>query len=136
MYLKQSDLFLGLGNQFLKQVMTVAEKASFEGSEIVFREDHPADNFFILINGQVSILQEGQVVYTTSAIGEVFGCAGIIGRDSYFLTLQCDQPSVLLRFDRRRVQTLLDNDADNAVLFYRQLASALAHRLHQLYRSH
>jgi signal-transduction protein with cAMP-binding, CBS, and nucleotidyltransferase domain len=134
MYLKQSDLFLGLGHNFLKEFMAIAEKVTFDSGEIVFREGNPANYFYIMISGQISLILSEQVVYTTSRIGEIFGCASIIGRDSYFLTAQCDQPSVLLRCDQRKMHTILESDIDNGFVFFKQLSGALAHRLYQMYQ--
>jgi len=133
MHLKQSGLFLGLGHAFLKEIMAIDEKVTFDGGGILFHEGNPANYFYIMISGQISLIQSGQVVYTTSGIGEIFGCAGIIGRDSYFLTTQCDQPSVLLRFDRRKMKVLLESDMDNGFIFYKNLSGALANRLYQMY---
>ncbi|MBE9544456.1 MAG: cyclic nucleotide-binding domain-containing protein, partial [Proteobacteria bacterium] len=105
MYLKQSDLFTGLGHNFLKQTMAIAEKVSFEKGDFVLKEGEPADCFFILIEGQISLLlgDTGKVVYQSSGLGEVFGFASLIGRDTYFLTARCDGPSVILRIDRRKM---------------------------------
>lgn len=134
MHLKQSDLFLGLGHNFLKEVMAIAEKVTFDSGEILFREEDPANYFYVLISGQIRLILSGQMVYTTSAIGEIFGCASIINRDSYFLTAQCNQPSVLLRFDQQKMRTLLENDIDNGVVFFKQLSAALTDRLYQMYQ--
>ncbi len=40
MYLKQSDLFTGLGHNFLKQTMAIAEKVSFdtENGRLFFKQ--------------------------------------------------------------------------------------------------
>ena len=134
MHLKQSDLFGGLGHPFLKEVMAIAERVAFGGGEILFREGNPADSFYILISGQISLLLSGQVVYTTSGLGEVLGCGCIIGHDSYFLTARCDHPSDLLRIDKRKIQAFLESDLENGVLFFKQLSGALANRLYQMYQ--
>ena len=135
MYLKQSDLFTGLGHNFLKQTMAIAEKVSFEKGATLMKEGEPADYFFILIEGQVSLLlgDAGKKVYQTSGLGEMFGCSSLIGQDTYFLTARCDEPSLALRVDRRKMEKILTDDSDNGLLFFKQLSRAIANRMMTLY---
>ncbi|MBW2436763.1 MAG: cyclic nucleotide-binding domain-containing protein [Desulfobacterales bacterium] len=135
MYLKQSDLFTGLGHNFLKQTMAIAEKVSFEKGAAVLKKGEPADYFFILIEGQVSLLtgDSGKIVYQISGRGEIFGCSSLIGRDSYFLTATCDEPSVALKIDRSKMEKILTADADNERLFFKQLSRAIGDRMMTLY---
>jgi CRP-like cAMP-binding protein len=135
MYLKQSDLFTGLGHNFLKQTMAIAEKVSFKKGATLMKEGEPADYFFILIEGQVSLLlgDAGKQVYQTSGLGEMFGCSSLIGQDTYFLTARCDKPSLALRIDRRKMEKILTDDSDNGLLFFKQLSRAIANRMMTLY---
>jgi CRP-like cAMP-binding protein len=135
MYLEQSDLFTGLGHNFLKQTMAIAEKVSFEKGATVWKEGAPADYFFILIEGQVSLLlgESGKIVYQISGRGTIFGCSSLIGRDSYFLTARCDEPSVALRIDRSKMEKILTADTDNGRLFFKQLSRAIGDRMMSLY---
>ncbi len=135
MYLKQSDLFTGLGHNFLKQTMAIAEKVSFEKGATVLKEGEPADYFFILIEGQVSLLlgDSGKIVYQISGRGEIFGCSSLIGRDSYFLTARCDEASIALRINRSKMEKILTADTDNGRLFFKQLSRAIGDRMMTLY---
>jgi CRP-like cAMP-binding protein len=135
MYLKQSDLFTGLGHNFLKQTMAIAEKVSFEKGATVLKEGEPADYFFILIKGQVSLLlgDTGKIVYQTSGLGEMFGCSCLIGHDTYFLTARCDDASLALRIDRSKMEKIIADDIDNGLLFFKQLSRAIGNRMMTLY---
>jgi CRP-like cAMP-binding protein len=137
MYLKQSDLFTGLGHNFLKQIMAIAENMSFEKGATVMKKGEPADYFFILIEGQVSLLSgdPGKTVYQICDIGEMFGCSSLIGRETYFLTARCDEASVALRIDRKKMEKILTDDTDNGCLFFKQLSRAIGNRLLNLYAS-
>ena len=134
MYLKQSDLFTGLGHNFLKQTMAIAEKVSFDKGATVLKEGEPADYFFILIKGQVSLLlgDTGKIVYQTRGLGEMFGCSSLIGHETYFLTARCDEPSLALRIDRSKMERILSGDIDNGLLFFKQLSSAIGKRMMSL----
>ena len=135
MYLKQSDLFTGLGHNFLKQTMAIAEKESFEKGAVVLKEGEPAHHFFILIEGQISLLfgDTAKTVYQISGLGEIFGCSSLMGRDTYFLTARCDQPSAVLKIDRSKMEKILNDDTDNGRLFYKQLSRAIGNRMMTLY---
>ena len=135
MYLKQSDLFTGLGHNFLKQTMAIAEKVSFEKGATVLKEGEPADYFFILIEGQFSLLSgdSGEIVYQTSDRGEMFGCSSLIGQDTYFLTARCDRPLHALKIDRRKMEKIITDDTDNGLLFFKQLLRAVGNRMATLY---
>lgn len=135
MYLKQSDLFTGLGHNFLKQTMAIAEKVSFEKGDFILKEGEPADYFFILIEGQISLIlgDPGKVVYQSSGLGEIFGFASLIGRDTYFLTARCDGPSVILRIGRKKMEKILTADIDKGCLFFKQLSGAIGNRLMTMY---
>ena len=135
MYLKQSDLFTGLGHNFLKQTMAIAEKVSFEKGVTVLKEGEPANYFFILIKGKVSLLlgDTGKIVYQTSGLGEMFGCSGLIGHDTYFLTARCDDASLALRIDRSKMEKIIADDIDNGLLFFKQLSRAIGNRMMTLY---
>ena len=135
MYLKQSDLFTGLGHNFLKKTMAIAEKVSFEKGATVLKEGEPADYFFILIKGQVSLLlgDTGKKVYQTSSLGEMFGCSSLIGHETYFLTARCDEASLALRIDRSKMEKILADDIDNGLLFFKQLSRAIGNRMKTLY---
>ena len=131
MYLKQSDLFTGLGHNFLKQTMAIAEKVSFEKGATILKEGEPADYFFILIKGQVSLLlgDPAKIVYQSSGLGEMFGCSSLIGHETYFLTARCEEPSFALRIDRRKMEKILADDNDSGLLFFKQLSKAMGNRM-------
>ncbi|MGD8523149.1 MAG: cyclic nucleotide-binding domain-containing protein [Desulfobacterales bacterium] len=136
MYLKQSDLFTGLGHNFLKETMAIAEKVSLAKGEFVFREAEPANHFFILIQGRITLLlgESGTKVYTSSGAGEIFGCSSLIGMDTYFLSAKCEEPSVLLSIDQANMHKILSENVENGFIFFKRLAAALGSRLMQMYR--
>jgi CRP-like cAMP-binding protein len=115
--------------------MAIAEKVSFEKGATVLKEGEPADSFFILIKGRVSLLlgDPAKIVYQTSGLGEMFGCSSLIGQDTYFLTARCDEPSFALRIDRSKMEKILSEDIDNGLLFFKLLARAIGHRMMSLY---
>ncbi len=135
MQLSQSDLFSGLGHQFLKEMMMVAENVAFEDQEIVFREDDKADYFYILTSGRIQLTTTDphHVIYTSESAGDIIGWSSLIGRDRYSLSAAAMGPTVLLRIEQNRMNAILEGDPEVGVRFFKHLAGALGKRLLHLY---
>lgn len=131
MYIQQSDLFWGMNRDFVKEVMDIAEKESYQNGEILFREGDPAANFYILIKGRVrlTIGETGQMVYTVDNAGEAFGWSSLIERDVYSASGECKQETILQKFDSRALLNLLEEDPVNGLIFIKRLAGLIGNRL-------
>ena len=136
MQIKQADLFLGASHHFVREVMAIAEKQSYNADETVFHSGDPADFIFILITGQVRLAagDSGRVVYTSSKTGELFGWSSLIGRPTYSASAHCEANTVLLQIDKKRLQKIIAREPAEGLLFFRQLAGALGDRLMEMYR--
>ena len=131
MYFKQKDLFGSLSNDFVKEVMKVAESGSFQPADMLFHEGDPADWLFILLKGRVKLSfgQTGQVVYVVSNAGEAFGWSSLVGRPSYSASAECVTATKLLKFDKQKIQSIVDKDPANGILLFKNLAATLGNRL-------
>ncbi len=136
MYIKQSELFMGTSMDFVKKFMDISEMSSHEKGEILFRENDPANFFFILLNGRVklSVGQPKQVVYNAARNGEAFGWSSLIGGAVYSASAECLEPTKLLKTDSNKLSGILAKDADNGIIFFKQLAATLGNRLLETYK--
>jgi CRP-like cAMP-binding protein len=136
MYIKQSDLFRGTSMDFVKKFMDISQTASHPKGEILFRENDSAKFFFILLNGcvKLSVGEPEQVVYLAKTNGEAFGWSSLIGGNVYSASAECLEVSILLKTDRDKLSRILDEDAENGIIFFKQLAAALGNRLLQMYQ--
>ena len=136
MYMKQSDLLKGLGKDFLKEVMEVAEKRTHPKGHLIFREGERADHFYILLKGRVRITigETSHKVYTVDHPGEVFGWSSLVGREGYSGSAECREPTTLLRIGLEKLEVLFEKDKKSEAIFFRQLARGLGARLIQSYR--
>jgi len=136
MYIKQSDLFMGTSMDFVKKFMDISEMSSHKKGEILFRENDPANFFFILLNGRVklSVGQPKQVVYNATRNGEAFGWSSLIGGAVYSASAECLEPTKLLKTDSNKLSGILAEDADNGIIFFKQLAATLGNRLLETYK--
>jgi CRP/FNR family cyclic AMP-dependent transcriptional regulator len=136
MYIKQSELFMGTSMDFVKKFMDISEMSSHKKGEILFGENDPANFFFILLNGRVklSVGQPKQVVYNAARNGEAFGWSSLIGGAVYSASAECLEPTKLLKTDSNKLSGILAEDADNGIIFFKQLAATLGNRLLETYK--
>ena len=135
MYIKQSELLKGTSMDFVKKFMDICETCSHNKGDIIFRENDPAKFFFILLNGcvKLSVGDPEQAVYRAQANGEAFGWSSLIGGDVYSASAECLEATKLLKTDRDKLSRILEEDAENGIIFFKQLAATLGKRLLQTY---
>lgn len=136
MFIEQPEIFIGLSEDFIKVVMKLAVKESYEKGDFIFHESDPADNYYILLRGQVrlSIGDSGQVVFALKHPGDAFGWSSLVGRDFYSASAECVETSELLKIERDELHGVLKSDTANGLLFYQHLAASLGERLLRSYK--
>ena len=135
MYFKQGDIFWGMKNEFVGEIMKLAVNKSYKTGDMLFRTGDPADHFYIMTKGQIklSIGDAGHVVYIVSKAGEAFGWSSLIGRDAYSATAECLSSTNLLKLNGEELQKILEKDSDNGMIFFKRLSMVLGNRLLQSY---
>ena len=136
MYIKQSELFMGTSMDFVKKFMDICAMSSHKKGEVLFRENDPAKFFFILLSGRVrlSVGEPQQVVYNAECNGEAFGWSSLIGGDVYSASAECLEPTKLLKTASHKLSMILDEDTENGIIFFKQLAATLGNRLLETYK--
>jgi CRP-like cAMP-binding protein len=136
MYIRQSDLLLGTSMDFVKKIMEVSHMISHEKGEILFRENDPAQSFFILLNGRVklSIGEGNRAVYDIGKNGEAFGWSSLIGRENYSASAECVEQTKLLVMDCNKLDKILEEDPSNGIIFFKHLSATLGNRLLEIYK--
>jgi len=136
MYIKQSELFMGTSMNFVKKFMDISEMSSHKKGEVLFSENDRAEIFFILLNGRVRLSagKPKQVVYNAERNGEAFGWSSLIGRKVYSASAECLEPTKLLKTSSKQLAVILEEDPENAMIFFKQLSATLGNRLLEMYR--
>ena len=132
MYLKQKDIFWAMAKDFVKEIMGISVTESHKQGELLFREGDPANTFYVLLKGRVklSLGETGQIVYIVSNAGEAFGWSSLIGREVFSASAECMAPTKLLKFDKQKLQKILEKDPANSHILYKRLAEILGIRFH------
>jgi CRP-like cAMP-binding protein len=136
MYFKQKDIFWGMSKEFAKEIMKISVIESHQVGELLFREGDPANSFYVLLKGAVklSLGENGQVVHVVSKAGEAFGWSSLIGRKNYSASAEFMAATKLLKFNREKLQNVMEKDTANSLTLFKRLAEILGNRLLQSYR--
>ena len=136
MFIKQSELFTGIRMDFVKKFMDISEMSSHKMGEVLFRENDPAKFFFILLNGRVrlSVGEPQQAVYNAERNGEAFGWSSLTGGDVYSASAECLEPTKLLKTASDELSSILEEDTENGLIFFKHLAATLGKRLLETYK--
>ncbi len=136
MFIKQADLFWGMDKNFVKQVMDLTKKETYEEGAYIFHEGEPADHFFIMLTGRIKLITGTQVhaVYLVNHAGEAFGWSSLIDRDAYSASAECAKPTKLLKISKDEFYKVMEKDPANGLIFFKRLAGMIGNRLLMSYR--
>ncbi len=137
MVLTQGELFWGMDNDFVKNVMDKTHKVTASEGDILFKEGEAAWDFYILLKGRVklSIGDNGPAVYIAKDPGQVVGWSTLLGREAYSATAQSLEASVLLKIGKQDFLRELQQVPSSEALLYKRLAVMLGERLIAVYPS-
>jgi CRP-like cAMP-binding protein len=135
MYLKQKDIFWGMGKGFVKEIMEISVTESHKEGDWLFHGGDPANAFYMLLKGRIKLRlgETGHVVYVVSKAGEAFGWSSLIGRESFSASAECMTQTKLLKIHKDQLQKILEKDPANSLILFKRLAEILGNRLLQSY---
>jgi len=112
--LTSQEVFGFLLPEQVSAISDAAEKVSFTAGDPVYHKGQKAENFFIVLDGEVTLKLPGaggvNVVIDQLRRGDVFGGALGYGRDAYALSAQCTGDAHVLRVKHAALKNLMDRD--------------------------
>jgi len=78
--LKSSPIFGQLPVDIVKKMAEALEERSFMAGEIIMRQDHPSEAFYMLLSGSALAVRDGKEVKRYTQAGEYFGERSLIGK--------------------------------------------------------
>jgi CRP/FNR family transcriptional regulator, cyclic AMP receptor protein len=130
-------LFQGLNPTTLKQVETISEKHSYAAGTFIFQSGESARYLYILEKGRIRLRfsEGGQVAYTLTDAGEIFGWSSIVNQATYTLSAQTVSDVNIVQLESKKLETILAGDPSSAMMFYRHLAEFIGQRLFNSYKA-
>lgn len=116
--IRHLDLFKSLSEEGLDAVLAQAQSSRLQEGEFAFRQGDIAERFFLLLHGQLKVMQttpDGeQIVVRYVSPGEIFGIAHAMGRPDYPATAIAVKESLLLAWPSAVWGPLMQGNANLA----------------------
>jgi CRP-like cAMP-binding protein len=134
--LREFQLFEGLKEGELKEIVPLCQERSYEDGSVVFTAGGSAEDVYMLRTGRVSILLELVIydlearadVYTIEE-GETFGWSALVPPHKLTATARCQRPCDVVTINGRQLLDLLNNNRDIGFVVMRNLCRVISARL-------
>src|ERR1044071_5391375 len=116
--LRSSDLFQGLSDEELKQLMDMAEPVSLRAGDILLRQGEPGDAAYVVIHGDFEVQkQSGQSLIKIDVRnpGDVVGEMALLSRGPRNATLIAKTDGEVLRIPQEAFEKLLSSSTTAAM---------------------
>ena len=136
MIIREIDLFEGMNEEIEQELAKVMEGESYNSGEVIIKEGAAADNFYILQTGALNVKVAGARQTTHVAIrpGEAVGWSSLAGRETYSASVECAEPSKLVKINKDKLDQVLRRYPGAGLLFYKRLAGLVGDRLIKCYQ--
>lgn len=135
MQLRQGDLFRAMEIEFVRSITELSEPISSKAGDKLFKVGDPAEFFYILLKGSVTMERGKGKWYTAKQPGEIFGWSALIHRKEFAASAACDGDCELLRIESEPFLKLLEGSPANKAVLYEQLAKMIGNQLLDVYLS-
>ena len=135
MIIREVDLFEGMSEEIEQELAKVMEGESYSSGEVIIKEGAAADNFYVLQTGALNVKVAGARQTTHVAIrpGEAVGWSSLAGRETYTASVECSEPSKLVKINKDKLDQVLRRYPGAGLLFYKRLAGLVGDRLIKCY---
>lgn len=117
---KNNNIFGNLTDEMIDKILPLAEKATFEKDDFVFKEGDVVESFYMIKRGTVLIEQKltDKMTVTAGTIteGESFGYSSIFSEGVYSTNAVCSDQCEILVINGEKINDLLK--ADHSMGFY------------------
>jgi CRP/FNR family transcriptional regulator, cyclic AMP receptor protein len=123
--LSSFSFFRTIDQTNLNSVIQYFKLQNYKKSEIILRKGDPGGFFYIVVSGQVEILNDAAIPISSLKRGEVFGEMSLICEENVGATVQASSDSQLLAIGHKHFNTILQKYPALQMYFTRLLARRL-----------
>jgi CRP-like cAMP-binding protein len=123
--LRQMSAFGALSDAFIERLLTQGQLLRLKKGEILYRKGEPADCFFIVMQGHVTVYDDtdlGRHVIRTTDTGESVGFPAMIGLRPRLFSGEASCTCSLLRISSSTFAELYDWDPQQFAIFFMNLS--------------
>ncbi len=129
-----TPLLRGLPQTDMEFLESVAARVEFESGDLIFEEDDPADNFYLITSGRVGLEVTpptgGPVLVETLGPGDLLGVSWLFPPHRWNWRARALADTTSVRFDSAAVRARCESNVDLALHVYRSVAEEAVRRLH------
>jgi CRP-like cAMP-binding protein len=107
--LQKAQIFQGVRTESLARVAAIAEEANYEARHLLFSENDAAESMFVLIEGEIALLRNGQETEKVGA-DRVVGALSVLAGGAYAETAVATQHVRALRIDQQDFYDAMADD--------------------------
>ncbi len=124
--LSNFPFFRNISPKNLTEILQTATLHTFEKNSIIIRKGEPGRNFYVVISGEVNVLNETGISISTLGRGEVFGEMSLICDEKVGATIQAKETTSILDIDQDHFKYLMDKYPVLQRYFTRLMAQRLS----------
>jgi CRP-like cAMP-binding protein len=107
--LQKAPIFQGIRTESLARVAAIAEEVSYEARQLLFRENDAADALFVLLEGEVTLLRNGQETQKLGA-NQVVGALALLAGEPHAESAVATRPTQALQIDEQEFYDAMAED--------------------------
>jgi len=131
--LREQPFFEGMDEQHIELITGCAKNVRFPEGQYIFREGDPANQFYLIRNGLVSVQcmvpHRGVTTVQTVGQGEVLGWSWLFPPHRWHFDARVQQETHALEFDGKCLRGKCDNDHDLGYELFRRFIEIVGERL-------
>jgi len=126
--LQRYSMFGGLLEDQIDVIIPMMEKNNYAAGDVIIVEGTPNDKVFFIIEGKVSIVKEGKVLYEMTQ-GDTFGEMEVLDVMPCTATVRADTDVAVMSISNRSLREIYKNDIKSYSLLIMNLARDISRRL-------
>jgi CRP/FNR family transcriptional regulator, cyclic AMP receptor protein len=126
--LRTIPLFREIGDKHLSALLKMFVRESLPAGQVLFRTGDTDSRIRILVDGEVTLSEEGQATFVLKPMMLIGELGGITGTPRN-TTATTSMPTKVLAVDGKKLRTFFESNADTAVVFYRTLLDVVSEKI-------
>jgi CRP/FNR family cyclic AMP-dependent transcriptional regulator len=138
--LKRCEVFVGLSDSDLQKIAALSswQRSTYNAGDFIFREGAVSNNFYVLEDGEISLLLAShkggtkeliQVAVDTVTRGDVFGWSSLVAPHTRNMSAICIKRSTMVAVSGMELNELMDRNHSLGYEVTKSLAQVIAKRL-------
>lgn len=137
-YLKSHKRFKQLSDELIKQLSDAGRALTFKQGEHLFAQDQPADHFYIVVNGTVSVeipaIYGPPLVVQSLQAGNMLGWSWLIPPYMWTFEAIAEEDTEVIEFDGEKLRQACEQDHDLGYELMKVFSGLMSERLHEARR--